>query len=60
MQIQTHKKTLRLNDQVASAMQNVCSKFKINESEYMRRAVMERLQNDLKTSQELDKNFIFI
>ena len=60
MQIQTHRKTIRMSDNIASAMETVCSNFGVKESEYIRRAVMERLETDLKTSQEQNKNFIFI
>ena len=60
MQTHTQSKTFRMSNSIASAMENVCSKFQIKESEYMRRAVTERLESDLKPSQKQDNNFTFI
>ena len=60
MQTHTYKKTLRMSDRVAEGIKDVSNMFRINESEYMRRAITERLEQDLKNYTDNNKEFIFI
>lgn len=60
MQTHTHRKTMRMPTQIADAMEYICSKYKIKESEYMRKALMERIQNDLENTKDENNKYIFI
>ena len=52
---------IRLSETLRESMEIICDKFSINESDYIRQSVIERVQVDLpKTLEDDSRKFMFV
>ena len=47
-----HQLSLRLPKQISDGLTQICQTYQINESDYVRRSLAEKLRNDLRLSTE--------
>ena len=55
-----HRKTIRLNDELLKGLGQFCDKYRINESDYIRHCVEEKLVSDLVKSQSFQPTIGFL
>ena len=55
-----HQLTLRLPKQLSDGLSEVCRTYQINESEYVRRSVAEKLVTDLQMSKEEQNKLSYV
>jgi hypothetical protein len=54
-----HQTCLRMPNTIKEDMTNICTKHKINESDLMRKAIVEFIQK-VNTTQETDSRYMFV
>ena len=54
-----HRKTIRLDDELLKGLGQFCDKYRINESDYIRHCVEEKLVSDLVKSQSFQPTDAF-
>ena len=56
-----HQTCIRMSEGLRDSMKEICDTYKINESDYIRQSVIERVQVDLpKTLEDDSRKFMFV
>ena len=51
---------LRMSSNLRDSMQTICDTYQINESDYIRKSLMQSVQEDLKNTQNTDGKYLFV
>ena len=51
---------IRMSSNLKELMTEICKTFQINESDYIRKSLMQSIQEDLKNTQNADAKFLFV
>ena len=51
---------IRMSSNLRDSVQTICDTYKINESDYIRKSLMQSVQEDLKNTQNTDGKFLFV
>ena len=49
-----------MSENLRDSMQTICDTYQINESDYIRKSLMQSVQEDLKNTQNTDGKFLFV
>ena len=51
---------IRMSSNLKDWMTEICDTYQINESDYIRKSLMQSIQEDLKNTQNADTKFLFV
>ena len=51
---------IRMSSNLKDSMTEICDTYQINESDYIRKSLMQSIQEDLKNTQNADAKFLFV
>ena len=51
---------IRMSSNLRDSMQTICDTYQINESDYIRKSLMQSVQEDLKNTQNTDGKYLFV
>ena len=51
---------IRMSENLRDSMQTICDTCQINESDYIRKSLMQSVQEDLKLTENADTKFLFV
>jgi hypothetical protein len=60
MQKFTYQTSVRMSENLRESMKDICDTYQINESDYIRRSLVQSVQNDIKNAQSADNKFLFV
>ena len=51
---------IRMSSNLRDSMQTICDTYKIHPSDYIRKSLMQSVQEDLKNTQNTDGKYLFV
>ena len=51
---------IRMSSNLKDSMTEICDTYQINESDYIRKSLLQSIQEDLKNTQNADAKFLFV
>ena len=51
---------IRMSSNLRDSVQTICDTYQINESDYIRKSLMQSVQEDLKNTQNTDGKYLFV
>ena len=55
-----YKTCLRMSEVLKNSITEICDTYQINESDYIRKSLMQSVQEDLKLTENADTKFLFV